>query len=116
MTELSLGFRTQTMQKQLSHGWSELPALMKAQGLSNIQADVVSSDRLPETRRALTENGCIALIGSLRMRSARKLEGSTSEDIDIDELEKRAIRDIESGCYVRYDIHTAVGFKPKPTS
>ncbi|KAI9660211.1 MAG: hypothetical protein M1831_003518 [Alyxoria varia] len=112
MTRLSLGFRTKKMQEQLTHGWSELPDLMKGQGLSDIYTDVTSSDRLPETRQALTENGRVALFGSLRMRSAKNLPGAVSNE-EIDRLEKLAIQDIASGCYVRYDIHTAVGFKPE---
>ena len=76
-----------------------------------VETDVVSSDRVVDTRRALTENGLVALLGFARMLAAKQAPGAIST-AQIQEMEGAAIREIESGCYVRYDVHTAIGFKP----
>ncbi|KAL8728581.1 MAG: hypothetical protein Q9166_005314 [cf. Caloplaca sp. 2 TL-2023] len=110
MTKLSLHFRSGPLQQRFSHGWSTLPAIMGKHGL-RVETDIVSSDRVVETRRALTENGLVALLGFERMMAARQAPGAVSTT-QIEEMERRAIIEIESGCYVRYDIHTVVGFKP----
>ena len=110
MTRLSLMFRSGPLQHRFSQGWSTLPAIMQQCGL-RVETDVVSSDRVVETRRALTENGLVALLGFARMMAAKKAPGAMSME-EIEETERAAIKEIESGCYVRYDVYTAVGFKP----
>lgn len=110
MTKMSLMFRSGPLQQRFSHGWSTLPAIMEKCGL-RVETDVVSSDRVVESRRALTENGLVALLGFARLRAAKQAPGAISM-AEIEEMEGAAIQEIESGCYVRYDVHTAVGFKP----
>ena len=106
----SLTFLTGTMQRRFSYGWNTLPEIMEKCGL-RVETDVVSSDRVVETRRAITENSLVALLGFARMMAAKEAPGAMAT-AEIEEMEDAAIKEIESGCYVRYDIHTAVGFKP----
>lgn len=107
---MSVACRRDVVQRRFEHGWNTLPTLMKAAGLV-VESDVVSSDRLVESRRALTENGLIALFTAARRMKAAGMPG-TMEVEEIDRLEAESWRDIESGAYLRYDLHTAVGFKP----
>lgn len=109
MTQLSRMLRSGPMQQRFSHGWSTLPALLRDCGL-RVETDIVSSDRLSETRKSLTENGMVAALGVARMMTAKQAPGAMSAE-QIEDLEIAAIKDIESGCYLRYDVHTAVGFK-----
>ncbi|KAL8723628.1 MAG: hypothetical protein Q9225_000071 [Loekoesia sp. 1 TL-2023] len=113
MTRMSLMFRRGPLQQRFSHGWSTLPAIMERCGL-RVETDVVSSDRVVDARRALTENGLVALLGFARMMAAKQAPGAMSTE-EIEEMEKEAIKEIESGCYVRYDVHTAVGFMSNRT-
>ena len=76
-----------------------------------METDIVSSDRQPETRRTLTENALVAAMGFTRMMTAKQAPGAMSTE-EMEGIESAAIKDIESGCYIRYDIHTAIGFKP----
>ena len=110
MTIMSWKFRPEVLQRRFENGWSTLPGLMKQIGLT-VETDIVSSDRLPDGRRPLTENGLIALFAAAKRMSRAGTPGAMSEP-KIQELEEKAWGDIESGCYVRYDVHTAVGFKP----
>ena len=110
MTRMSRTFRSGPLQQRFGHGWSTLPAIMEKCGL-RVEMDIVSLDRVVETRRALTENGLVALLGFARMMTAKRAPGAMST-AQIEEMEGAAITEIESGCYVRYDVHTAVGFKP----
>jgi hypothetical protein len=45
------------------------------------------------------------------MMAAEQAAGAMST-AQVEEMEGAAIKEIESGCYIRYDVHTAVGFKP----
>lgn len=90
-------------------GWNTLPGLMEQAGLA-VETDVVSTDRLPESRRPLAENGLVALLGFTRKMAAAKVPGSFGA-AQIDEMEATAWREIESGAYCQYFVHTAVGFK-----
>ncbi|KAI9717490.1 MAG: hypothetical protein M1828_007190 [Chrysothrix sp. TS-e1954] len=110
MRKMMLSFIKGPLHDQLCHGWSTLPEIMERCGL-RVETDVVSSDRHVETRRMLTENGMVALFGYARLMASKHAPGAMSMD-QIKELEVDAIKEVESGCYVRYDIHTAVGFNP----
>jgi SAM-dependent methyltransferase len=88
-------------------GWNTLPREMTDSGLVNVQHDVVSSDREPETRADITKNSMVACFGWARSGK----DPVPLSPADIDELEHQAYKDIESGGYVRYDIHTTVGFR-----
>nr|POE96504.1 n-methyltransferase sirn [Quercus suber] len=109
LTRMSDAFQTEAVQRRFSSGWNTLPDLMKQAGL-DVETDIVSTDRLPESRRALTENGKVALFSAARRINAAGLPGAMATEA-IDRLEVQAADDIESGCYARYDIHTAIGFK-----
>ncbi|KAJ9322951.1 hypothetical protein DTO027B5_2993 [Paecilomyces variotii] len=99
------------LQTRFSHGWSTLPQDMKAAGLEQVQEDIVSSDRLPETRKALTANGMTAIFSWARLMASKGAPGALSSE-RLDELERQAEADIQSGCYVRFDIHVSWGFLP----
>ena len=103
-------FQSGPLQQRFAYGWSTLPALMENYGL-RVETDVVSSDREVETRRPLTENGLVALLGFARMAAAKQGTGAFST-AQVEQMEGEAQKEIESGCYCRYDVHTAVGFKP----
>jgi hypothetical protein len=104
-------FRNPIIQGRYSHGWSELPELVAKCGLSDVEHDVVSSDRVPETRKALTVASLPVLVAFSRMAAIKKAPGAMSLD-EVEAAEKEAWKEIESGCYTRYDVHTAIGFKP----
>lgn len=99
------------LRERFEHGWSTLPQQMRDAGLTGVLSDMVSSDRIPETRQKLTETGMRAIFAWARLMSERGAPGSMTSD-QLDELEKGAYEDIKSGCYVRYDIHVACGQKP----
>lgn len=88
-------------------GFKILPREMADAGLVNVQHDVVSSDRVPETRAAFTKNSMVACFGWARSGK----DPVPLSPTEIDELEHQAYKDIESGGYVRYDIHTTFGFR-----
>lgn len=100
----------EAFKNQFSRGWNTLPQMYQAAGLKQIQQDIVSSDRLAETRKPLSRNGIQAIFGWAKLVSARNAPGALSLD-EIARLEKEAERDIESGCYARFDIYIALGFK-----
>ncbi|KAI2634468.1 S-adenosyl-L-methionine-dependent methyltransferase [Xylaria nigripes] len=100
-----------TFQGRLQHGWNTLPAHMEAAGLCDVSRDIVSSDRLPETRERSTLNSTLAILSTLRLMAERKEPGAMTFE-EIDALENRAYEDIKSGTYVRYDIHVIIGRKP----
>lgn len=100
-----------SLKGNFSHGWNTLPQIMRASALVNVEEDIVSSDRIPETRRSLTANGMRAIFAWARNRANADKAGPLSMD-NLQELEAQAKRDIESGCYVRFDIHVVIGFRP----
>lgn len=102
-------FREQ-LKDRLSHGWNTLPRIMRTAGLVQVDEDIVSSDRLVETRGALTANGMLAVFDWAKLMSRRGASGSCSMD-DLKSLEVQAEQDIRSGCYVRFDIHIVLGFR-----
>lgn len=91
--------------EKLRHGWDSLEQDMVDAGLVHVGHDIVSSDRIPETRKAVTKNGMIALVAWARNRSGMSPE-------ELQPIVEAADRDIESGCYIRYDTHVFWGFKP----
>ncbi|PQE28396.1 methyltransferase domain-containing protein [Rutstroemia sp. NJR-2017a BBW] len=99
------------LRDKFSHGWKLLPQLFLEQGFDNVEEDIVSSDRVVETRSDMTRNGMQAIFGWARLLSSRHAAGSLSMD-NLAKLEAKAEQDIDSGCYVRFDIHVVLGFKP----
>ncbi|TGO47635.1 hypothetical protein BCON_0269g00010 [Botryotinia convoluta] len=98
------------LKDKFSYGWKILPQIFDSKGLIQIEEDILSSDRVVETRTALTRNGMQAIFSWSRLLSSRNAAGSLQMD-ELDLLESEAARDIESGCYVRFDVHVMLGFK-----
>ncbi|PSR76876.1 S-adenosyl-L-methionine-dependent methyltransferase [Coniella lustricola] len=96
---------------RFSTGWNILPDEMRTVGLENVVAEFVSSDRLPETRTALTVNSLIAIFAWMRKMTDQKLPGALDKK-DLETLITETYKDVDAGCYVRYDIHIAAGRKP----
>ncbi|KAI1169039.1 S-adenosyl-L-methionine-dependent methyltransferase [Nemania serpens] len=99
------------LRERFEHGWSTLPKNMTDAGLTPVVSDVVSSDRLPETRAQLTITGLQAIFSWARLMTERGVKGSLSSD-ELESLERKAYEDVRSGCYVRYDIYVTCGQKP----
>ena len=102
-------FQNDDFQRRCAFGWSALPGIMMQAGLL-VERDVVSSDRVAGNRRILTENDFGSVMRLARRLTAQGLMGGTTM-AEIEETEEGLRKDIASGGYIRYDIHTAVGFK-----
>ncbi|KAF3764007.1 hypothetical protein M406DRAFT_75232 [Cryphonectria parasitica EP155] len=94
--------------ERMKHGWNTLPEHMTAAGLEPVISDIVSSDRMPETRHAMSAATTKALINFAHITNARGSPGSLADE-EVDELETRVFEEFESGCYVRFDIYVAAG-------
>ncbi|KAJ5937091.1 hypothetical protein N7466_003541 [Penicillium verhagenii] len=105
------------MWEYFRHGWNRLEEGMTAAGLQDVASEMVSSDRVPETREALTRNGIRAIVAWANDKAqAGILKDEHGQVISLAELqtiEEQAYKDIDSGCYVRFDIHAAWGIRPK---
>lgn len=99
------------LREQFAYGWNTLPSEMRDVGFVDVEDDIVSSDRDVETREPLTVNGMVAVFHWARLISERGVPGSRPMD-ELKGLQEKAFADIRSGCYCRFDIHVAVGFKP----
>lgn len=97
---------------QFAHGWDALEPEMKAAGLVRVQKDVIPTDRVHATRERLTVNGMRAIFGWARLVADKGSPGALSME-RLEELERQAYKDIQSGCYVRFDVHVAWGFRPE---
>lgn len=100
-----------TLIKRFGYSFPSLQKLFEDARLQRVEEDVLSTDRLPEQRDDFTDLGIRAVFGGLRNLAKVKAEGYWDEE----EVEKRralAVSDKESGSYLRWDIHVAVGFKP----
>jgi hypothetical protein len=100
------------MRPRFEYGWSDLVADMRAAGLDNVHTEVVAADRVYATRSRLTANGMEAIFAWARLQSARGSDGALSMD-HLGQLEQKAYDDIQSGCYVTFDVHIAWGFRPE---
>jgi SAM-dependent methyltransferase len=98
------------MRPRFEYGWNEMAADMRAAGLENVQTEAVAAHRLYATRARLTANGMEAIFAWARLQSARGSEGALSMD-QLGQLEQKAYADIQSGCYVTFDVHVAWGFR-----
>lgn len=98
------------LKERFAYGWSTLPQIMENAGLVRVDEDIVSSDRVVETREQLTANGMVAISGWAKLMSQRDMPGSCSMD-QLEKLENQAYTDVRLGCYVRFDVHIIHGFK-----
>lgn len=84
---------------------------MRSAGLGSVSMDVVSSDRVSETRERMTRNNMKAVMAWAAMMIERGIIGSMTLDRFAGE-ESKAGEEIRTGCYVRYDVYTVIGRKP----
>ncbi|CAG8890506.1 unnamed protein product [Penicillium egyptiacum] len=110
-TTIGLMFLT-AMKPRFEYGWNRLAAEMRTAGLADVHTEAVSADRVYDTRPRLTANGMRAMFAWARLHSARGSQGALTMR-QIDDLEQKAYADIQSGCYVTFDIHVAWGFRPE---
>jgi uncharacterized protein YjiS (DUF1127 family) len=106
---MGISFRD-ALKERFGHGWNTLPTDMEAAGLDSVSTDLLSSDRVPETREDMTANGMQAIFSwARRMTERGELGAMTLDDLII--IETQAYKDIRSGCYVRFDVYVTRGRK-----
>ncbi|KAI1773802.1 S-adenosyl-L-methionine-dependent methyltransferase [Hypoxylon cercidicola] len=98
------------LHERLMHGWNTLPDHMPAAGLTSIVSDVVSSDRVPETREKVTE-GILNLVFTWARLMVERGASETMFGDTLDRLENVVHDEIRSGCYFKYNIHVACARK-----
>ena len=94
---------------RLQFGYSTLPVVLEQQGFHDVFQQVVASDRLPETREALTRVSYDGIFGWAHQLRIKKIAGTWTLD-EIEELEARTNEEIVLGSYSRYDIYVTIGF------
>jgi hypothetical protein len=97
--------------ERFKHGWNEIPGYMMEAGLTSVASDIVSSDRLPETREKAAIVAQRLAFASARMMTDRNAPGSMTS-AELDRMQNEVAEDIRSGAYFRYDIHVVYGRKP----
>ncbi|KAJ5484357.1 hypothetical protein N7453_012311 [Penicillium expansum] len=100
------------MKPSFEYGWNRLATDMRAAGFVDVHTEAVSAGRVYDTRPRLTVNGMRAMFAWARLHSARGSQGALTIR-QIEDLEQKAYADVQSGCYVTFDIHVAWGFRPK---
>ncbi|KAJ5502595.1 hypothetical protein N7463_005469 [Penicillium fimorum] len=100
------------MKPRFDYGWNQLVTEMRSAGLADVHTEAVSAGRVYDTRTRLTANGMKAMFAWARLHSIRGTQGALPMQ-HVEDLEHRAYADIQSGCYVTYDIHIAWGFRPE---
>jgi trans-aconitate methyltransferase len=99
-----------SLRGRLAHGWNTLPEHMRAAGLTSVTSDVLSSETAPQIRKRSTATIMNLIFTWARMVNGQGGSGSMFGD-SLDVLEKEAHQEIESGCYLKYNIHVACGRK-----
>lgn len=82
--------------------------------LADVTEDLVASDRLPETRKEFTmlTHGAIFTVMKTRLKEMReggKVEEGAWTLEEVEQKEKDALREIDAGAYVKFDIQAIVG-------
>lgn len=98
-----------TLIRRFGYSFPDFKALFEDAGLKDVQTDVISTDRLVEMRREFTEIGVGAVFGGLKNLARVEEEGGWGEE-EVESRRVEAVADLESGAYLRWDIHVAVGF------
>ncbi|PVH95576.1 hypothetical protein DM02DRAFT_689914 [Periconia macrospinosa] len=98
------------LRERFEHGWNTLSEDMKSCGLASVKTDMVSSDRVSDTRERMTSNGMQAIFSWARLMALNGVPLEVEASC-LDEMEQAAFGDIKSGCYVRFNIHIAYGKK-----
>jgi hypothetical protein len=99
-----------TMRERFGFSFPDFGALFRGAGLGGVVEDVLSTDRLVEQRREFTEIGIGAVFGGLLNLSKVGGEGYWSE-AEVKRRKVEALSDMESGAYLRWDIHVALGVR-----
>jgi SAM-dependent methyltransferase len=99
-----------TLKNRFGYSFPDFGELFHSAGLEGVEEDVISTDRLVEQRREFTEIGIGAVFGGLKNLSKAAQEEYWNEK-EVEERKKAALKDMESGAYLRWDIHVALGFK-----
>jgi hypothetical protein len=103
------------LNERFGFNFPDFDTLFTDAGLQDVESDVSSTDRLPEQRQAFTEIGVGAVFGALKNMASTKTAGYwTEEEVDSNKL--RAVEDMQSGAYLRWDIHVSIGFTSKWSS
>jgi hypothetical protein len=99
-----------TLTSRFGYSFPDFKELFVSAGLTDVQEDVISTDRLAGQRREFTEIGIGAVFGGLKNLSKAKGEGYWDEE-EVERRKGEAVRDLESGAYLRWDIHVGAGRK-----
>lgn len=112
---------TDALRDRLEHGWSTLPQNMKNAGLllpleaavasGGGGGEVFASDRVPETRTRMTERMLGLVFTWARMMAERGAPGAMSGE-ELDAMEMEVAEEIQSGAYLKFNIHVVCGQKP----
>jgi hypothetical protein len=101
-----------TLRSRFGFSFPDFGKLFRDAGLQSVEEDVLSTDRLVEMRRDFTEIGIGAVFGGLKnLSKAGKGEKGYWDEEEVERRRGEALKDVESGAYLRWDIHVAVGFK-----
>lgn len=94
------------------YGFSTLPQTFGDAGLNNIYTDIVATDRVPETRESMGRLSAVAVFGWARKeRDAGR--GDFWPGFKLEDVERKAYEDLDSGAYSRFDIYCTIAFKPE---
>jgi SAM-dependent methyltransferase len=99
-----------TLKDRFGYSFPDFGELFRSVGLKGVEEDVISTDRLVEQRREFTEIGIGAVFAGLKNLSKAAQEGYWTEQ-EVEERKVAALKDMESGAYLRWDIHVGLGFK-----
>lgn len=97
-----------SLKGRLAHGWNTLPEHMRTAGLTSVTSDVFSSERAPQIRKKSTVTITNLIFTWARMMNER--DSSMFGD-SLNNLEKEVHEEIESGGYLRYNVHVACARK-----
>ncbi|KAI0431113.1 hypothetical protein F5Y09DRAFT_305971 [Xylaria sp. FL1042] len=100
------------LHEQFQHGWNTLPGQMRAAGFTSVISDIVSSDRVLETRADMTASILSLVFTWARMMTERGVSGPLFGD-HLDDLQKVVNEEIQSGGYFKFNIHVACAQKPR---
>lgn len=79
--------------------------------MKDVSVDVVSSDRLPEMREAMTVAFSDGAECTIRRQAELNVPDAwTTEELDA--IRKAADADMRTGMYTRVNIHNFIAFKP----
>ena len=97
------------MGHRLRHGYSALPTIFEHKGLRNVFQDIVASDRVSETRQALTQASYDGIFGWALKMQANSAPGAWTME-EVEELTGKCEEEIRGGCYCRFEMYVTIGF------